>query len=116
MEASPTHRAREWTDVTMLLLTIEVLSPSRRRHDRETKRRFFQRVLIPEYWTVDLVRRVVERWRPNADVPEVLDTTLFGVQGPSRTHSRSISLRCSRQSRDSGHPCEADQRASLALA
>ena len=69
-------RAREWTDVTTLLLAIEVLSPSSRRNDRETKRRFFQRVLIPEYWTVDLERRVVERWRPNADVPEVLDTTL----------------------------------------
>ena len=91
MEASPTHRAREWTDVTMLLLTIEVLSPGSRRHDRETKRRFFQRVLIPEYWTVDLVRRVVERWRPNADVPEVLDTTLAWRPG-TVAHALEIDL------------------------
>src|SRR5436305_4940849 len=69
-------RPREWSDVTTLLLAIEVLSPSSRRHDGETKRRYFQRVAIPEYWTIDLNRRVFERWRPGGVAPEVLDHAL----------------------------------------
>jgi Uma2 family endonuclease len=68
--------AREWTDVHTLLLAIEVLSPSSRRHDRLTKRRFFQRVAVPEYWVVDLELRVVERWTPASDPVERLSATL----------------------------------------
>jgi len=69
-------RPREWSDVTTLLLAIEVLSPSTRRYDRETKRRYFHRVRVPEYWTVDLDRRVFERWHPGRVTPQVLDRTL----------------------------------------
>ena len=66
-------KPRKWRDITSLLLAIEVLSPSSRRHDRETKRHFFQRVAVPEYWTVDLERHLIERWRPHVDAPELLD-------------------------------------------
>jgi Uma2 family endonuclease len=65
-------KPRRWRDITSLLLAIEVLSPSSRRHDRVTKRRFFQRVAVPEYWTVDLERQLIERWRPHLDAPEIL--------------------------------------------
>ena len=67
---------RTWEDVTALVLAIEVLAPSSRRRDLVTKRRFFQRVAVPEYWTVDLARRVVQRWRPDHERPETTDSTL----------------------------------------
>ena len=65
-----------WSELSLLLLVIEILSPSTARHDRVTKRRFFQRVGVPEYWIVDADSRVVERWRPGDERPEVLDATL----------------------------------------
>ncbi|HKN65737.1 MAG TPA: Uma2 family endonuclease, partial [Gemmatimonadaceae bacterium] len=68
---------RNWEDVTALLLAIEVLSPGSRRHDRTTKRRFFQRVAVPEYWTVDLAAQVVERWRQGSKRPETATVTLL---------------------------------------
>ncbi len=46
-----------------LLVAVEIVSPSSARHDRVTKRRFFQRVRVPEYWVVDTDARTVERWR-----------------------------------------------------
>lgn len=67
---------RNWEDITALLLAIEVLSPCSRRRDRITKRRFFQRVAVPEYWIVDLDRRLVERWRPGSQRPETVESTL----------------------------------------
>jgi len=67
----------QWADIHRLLVAIEVLSPSTARHDRRTKRRYYQRNGVPEYWIVDLDARVVERWRPDdAFRPEVLDEQL----------------------------------------
>jgi Uma2 family endonuclease len=63
---------REWSQVRGLLLAVEVLSPSSIRTDRVTKREFFQRVRVPEYWVVDLDARAVERWQPDDQAPEVL--------------------------------------------
>jgi Uma2 family endonuclease len=63
---------REWSQVRGLLLAIEVLSPSSIRTDRVTKREFFQRVGVPEYWVVDLDARMVERWRPRDVSPEMM--------------------------------------------
>ena len=65
-----------WENITALLLAIEVLSPSSRRRDRITKRRFYQRVAVTEYWTVDLERRLVDRWRPTSARPETAASTL----------------------------------------
>jgi len=64
--------ARDWNTGAPLLLVVEVLSPSTARADRTTKRRRFQRAGIPEYWIVDLDARVIERWRPGDERPEVL--------------------------------------------
>ena len=58
-----------------LLLTAEVLSPSSGRHDRVTKRPRYQRH-VPEYWILDLDARLVERWRPGDERPEVLTSLL----------------------------------------
>jgi Uma2 family endonuclease len=61
-----------WNVGAPLLLAIEVLSPSTARADRTIKRRRFQRARIPEYWIVDPDARVIERWRPDDERPEVL--------------------------------------------
>ena len=63
---------RDWNSGAPLFLVVEVLSPSTARADRTTKRRRFQRAGIPEYWIVDLDARVIERWRPGDERPEVL--------------------------------------------
>jgi Uma2 family endonuclease len=63
---------REWSQVRGLLLAVEIISPSSVRTDRFRKREFFQRVGVPEYWVVDLDARMVERWHPTDDAPEVL--------------------------------------------
>ncbi len=67
---------KKWTDVTSLLLAVEVLSPSTARYDRVVKRRFFQSHGVPEYWVVDIDARVVERWRPIDDRPDIASESL----------------------------------------
>ena len=66
----------DWAEFPDPILIVEVLSPSTARADRTVKRRRFQRSGIPEYWIVDLDARVVERWRPADQRPEMLDELL----------------------------------------
>lgn len=66
----------DWSDITGLLLVIEVLSPSTARYDREVKRRRYQRAGLPEYWIVDTVARRIERWRPEDAEAEMLADTI----------------------------------------
>ena len=68
----------------MLLLAIEVLSPSSHRADRTKKRILYQRFDVTEYWIVDSVGRLIERWRPGDERPEIL-TGLIEWK-PSPTH------------------------------
>lgn len=63
---------REWSELGNLLLVVEVLSPSTARFDRTRKRLRYQRAGIPEYWIADVDARLVERWRPSDDRPEIL--------------------------------------------
>ena len=65
-----------WPDITGLSLAIEVLSPSTASHDRLIKRMYYQRIGVAEYWIVDLEARLIERWRPNDDRPEILTASL----------------------------------------
>jgi len=75
-----------WNTGAPLLLVVEVLSPSTARADRTTKRRRFQRARIPEYWILDLEARVIERWRPEDERPEVLSESItwqpYGAVAP----------------------------------
>jgi Uma2 family endonuclease len=66
---------REGLPIRELALAVEVLSPSSSRHDRVRKRPLYQRH-VPDYWVVDLDARLVERWRPNDERPEILTDTL----------------------------------------
>lgn len=70
------HKPSTWSDVERLLLAVEIISPSSARADREVKRRLYQRERVPEYWIVDLDARVIERWRPGDERPEILSTRL----------------------------------------
>ena len=59
-----------------LLLAIEVLSPSTARADRHRKRVIYQSEGVPEYWIIDGDARLIERWRPMDERPEILSADL----------------------------------------
>jgi Uma2 family endonuclease len=69
-------KRHDWRDVTSLLVAAEVLSPSTARADRLSKRVIYQSQQVPEYWIVDVDARVIERWRPEDERPEILTKTL----------------------------------------
>lgn len=69
-------RFRGADPVERLVLAAEVLSPSSARGDRVKKRDLYQRNRVSEYWIVDLDARVIERWRPDDERPEVLAAQL----------------------------------------
>lgn len=73
---------KSWRDVKRLLLTVEALSPSTARFDRFLKRPAYQKAGIPEYWILDIDARLVERWRPGDDRPEVLSDILVWQPKP----------------------------------
>ena len=75
---------RSWTDVTRLLLAIEIVSPGSARFDRQLKRRRYQRAGVPEYWIVDPDARLVERWRPEDTRPEILGEILAWQPEPGQ--------------------------------
>ena len=60
-----------------LLLAAEVISPSSARGDRVDKREAYQRNGVPEYWIVDAAARVVERWHPSDERPEIISDRLI---------------------------------------
>lgn len=68
--------ALQWSDVKRLLLAVEVLSPSSLRTDRVRKRDFYLENGVEEYWIVDLDARVVERWLPEQETPELFRETV----------------------------------------
>lgn len=70
------RRLKTWTDVGVPALAIEALSPGTASRDRGAKRRIYQAAGVDEYWIVDLDARLVERWRPGDERPEIVDRTL----------------------------------------
>jgi len=77
-------RLRDWSDIVQLRLVVEVLSPTTARYDRQLKRRRYQRARIDEYWIVDLDARLIERWRPDDDRPEVTSDRLVWTADPNQ--------------------------------
>jgi len=69
------RRPIRWQDRTRLLLAVEVLSPGTAARDRGVKRRLYQEH-ADEYWIVDLDSRIIERWRPGDERPQMLDAVL----------------------------------------
>jgi Uma2 family endonuclease len=73
---------RTWEASPLPILAIEVLSPSTAHYDRAFKRRYYQRAGVAEYWVVDPDARLVERWRPGDERPEVLDRDVAWQPAP----------------------------------
>ena len=71
----------QWSDVTALLLAVEVLSPGSAHTDRVEKRTLYLESNVAEYWIVDLEARVVERWTAACDKPEILGQQLAWQSG-----------------------------------
>ena len=69
---------RSSAPVTRLILAAEVLSPNSARHDRFTKRRFFQQHGLPEYWVVDGEACAFEVWHPGDERAALIDDRLVG--------------------------------------
>jgi Uma2 family endonuclease len=65
-----------WRELARPILAIEVVSPRTAGRDRGIKRRLYQESEVPEYWIVDLDSRLVERWRPEDQRPEILSEIL----------------------------------------
>jgi Uma2 family endonuclease len=53
-------------------LVIEILSPGTAGRDRGEKREIYQKTGVAEYWIADIDSRVIERWRPEDERPEIL--------------------------------------------
>jgi Uma2 family endonuclease len=62
----------DWPHFGIPLLIAEVLSPTTALNDRTRKRRRYQASGVREYWIVDVDARVIERWRPDDQRPEIL--------------------------------------------
>ena len=61
-----------WDEIRNLRLAVEVLSPSSIRTDRQIKRPRYQRERVPQFWIVDLDARIIERWCPDDQDPEII--------------------------------------------
>lgn len=55
-----------------MLLAGEILSPTTVRCDRAIKRQHYQAAAVHEYWIVDPDARLIERWRPEDERPEII--------------------------------------------
>ena len=73
---SPSLPVASWRELDVLTLAAEVSSPSTARWDRVTKRRFFGRKRVDQYWVVDLDARVIEGTVPGDPKVELSDTQL----------------------------------------
>lgn len=67
---------REWSEAGIPRLIVEVLSPGTALADRNKKRRLYQSSGVEEYWIVDCDARLIERWRPEDERPEIVTDEL----------------------------------------
>ncbi len=68
-------RIKEWSDIKTLMLAVEVMAPASIWRDRVMKRYLYQRIGC-EYWIVDPDARLVERWLPNDERPDICEERL----------------------------------------
>ncbi len=78
----PGRRLTSWAEIGIPILAVEILSPSTAARDRGKKRRIYQKVGVAEYWIIDSDARIVERWMPNDERPDIVDGSLEWV-GPA---------------------------------
>jgi Uma2 family endonuclease len=73
---TPDRPIETWSDAGVPVLAVEVLSPSTAARDRGQKRRIYLGAGVSEYWIVDIDARLIERWRPGDERPEIIAATL----------------------------------------
>ena len=78
----PEKPPADWSAAGNPVLAIEILSPGTASRDRGKKRELYQRAGVSEYWIVDPDARLVERWRPEDERPEVLREDLLWQPDP----------------------------------
>ncbi len=64
--------APDFSEPGRLTLAVEALSPTTARVDQYRKRPLFQKFRVHEYWIVDVGNRLITRWRPDDEEPEVV--------------------------------------------
>lgn len=74
---------KSWAEIHTLILAVEILSPRSARAYRHVKRRLYQSQTVPEYWIVDVDARLIERWTPTDERPEMLAATLAWQPDPA---------------------------------
>jgi len=74
-----------WADFKRLLLAVEIISPSSVRTDRIVKRDFYLDAGVPEYWILDPVARMIERWTRESETPEVCRDSLVWLPESGRS-------------------------------
>ncbi len=70
------RRPARFSDTGVLLLAVEVRSPSTRHTDRYNKRALYQDENVPDYWIVDTDSRTVEHWMAFATEPRIQTHTI----------------------------------------
>lgn len=81
----------QFVDISDLILAVEILSEATAHVDRGGKRRLYQRNGVQEYWIVDVARRLVERWRPGDEGPDVASDS-FSWEPRAGANALSIDL------------------------
>lgn len=61
-----------WSPMSVLMLAVEILSPSTARVDRGRKRELYMAEGVDQYWIVDIEAYTVEVWTPGVDDPDRL--------------------------------------------
>jgi Uma2 family endonuclease len=88
----PKSSSVNWRNIEPPILVVEILSPQTASRDRGAKRLLYQHAGIPEYWIVDLDARLVERWRPRDQRPEILrDVIPWQPAGSERSFKLELS-------------------------
>jgi Uma2 family endonuclease len=72
----------KWQDFPVPILAVEVLSPGTASRDRGKKKAIYQAAGVADYWIVDIDSRVIERWKPDDERPEILRDSLSWRVGP----------------------------------
>ncbi len=68
--------ASEWHAMEPPPLVIEILGPSTRHIDRYRKRPAYLAHGVAEVWLVDIDAKSLERWTPQSEFPQLLNTSI----------------------------------------
>ena len=85
------RRAQSQEQAGHPLLFVEVLSPGTARSDRAIKRVRYQRHGV-EYWIADMDARLVERWTPEGERPELVSGRITWQPAGAAARSPLISI------------------------